>query len=149
MANLNFRIVEGDDFFESVKDDFLTLYLDGVKVQDIQEKLNITKSQYMNFLRRLRRTGDITTIRNPHAGAKPAPKHDYKKHPRYYSYNHHINRWTVTYKSRYYACFRKKEQAQCFVELMRECDWDKSKREDLKWRAIRERPLKKGVVDYD
>ena len=44
MANLNFRIVEGDDFFESVKDDFLTLYRDGVKVQDIQEKLNITKS---------------------------------------------------------------------------------------------------------
>ena len=137
MANLNFRIVEGDDFFESVKDDFLTLYLNGVKVQDIQEKLNITKSQYMNFLRRLRRTGDITTIRNPNAGPKPAPKHDYKKHPRYYSYNHHIRRWTVTYKSKYYACFRKKEQAQCFVELMKECNWDKSKKDELKWKALR------------
>ena len=134
---VNFRIVEGDDFFESVKDDFLTLYLEGVKVQDIQEKLNITKSQYMNFLRRLRRTGDITTIRNPHAGAKPAPKCDYKKNPKHYSYNHYTNRWTVTYKSQYYACFRKKEQAKCFVELMKECNWDKSRKDELKWKAIK------------
>jgi len=134
---VNFRIVEGDDFFESVKDDFLTLYRDGVKVQDIQERLGLTKSQYMNFLRRLRRTGDITTIRNPNAGPKPSPKHDYKKHPRYYSYNHHINRWTVTYKSQYYACFRKKEQAVRFVELMRECNWDKSRKDELKWKAIK------------
>ena len=137
MANLNFRIVEGDDLFESVKDDFLTLYRDGVKVQDIQEKLNITKSQYMNFLRRLRRTGDITTIRNPNAGPKPAPAHHYKKKPRYYSYNHHIRRWTVTYKSKYYACFRKKEQAVRFVELMKECNWDKSRKDELKWRVLK------------
>ena len=136
MANLNFRIVEGDDFFESVKDEFTQLYNNGVKVQDIQERLGLSKSQDMNFLRRLRRTGDITTIRNPNAGPKPAPKNDYKKHPRYYSYNHHIRRWTVTYKSRYYACFRKKEQAQCFVELMKECKWDKSRKDELRQKVL-------------
>jgi len=91
----------------------------------------------MNFLRRLRRTGDITTIRNPNAGPKPSPKHDYKKHPRYYSYNHHINRWTVTYKSRYYACFRKREQAECFVELMKECNWDKSRKDELRQKVLK------------
>ena len=133
---VNFRIVEGDDFFESVKDDFIRLYKNGVKVQDIQERLGLTKSQYISFLRRLRRTGDITTIRNPTAGPKPAPKKDYKKPPRYYSYNHHINRWTVTYKSRYYACFRKKEQAECFVELMKECNWDKSRKDELRQKVL-------------
>ena len=46
---VNFRIVEGDELFESVKDDFITLYKNGVKIADIQKKLGLTKSQYMKM----------------------------------------------------------------------------------------------------
>ena len=134
---VNFRIVEGDELFESVKDDFITLYKNGVKIEDIQKKLGLTKSQYMKFFQRLRRDGDIKEIRNQNAGAKPEPCHHPKKNPHNYSYNHHTKRWVVTYKMKYFTCFRKKEQAQRFVDLMRDCDWDKSRKDELKWKAIK------------
>ena len=134
----NFRIVEGDDLFESVKDEFVHLYDTGVKIQDIQKKLGLTKSQYHNFFYRLRRTGEISKVRNPNAGPKPEPRHHPKKNPRNYSYNKFTKRWTVTYRETYYGCFHRKEQAVRFVELMRECNWDISRKKELKSKVIKE-----------
>ena len=141
---VNFRIIEGDDLFESVHDEFLHLYNNGVTAKTIMKKLGLTKSQYQNFKIRLKRRNEIT-LRNPNAGKKKQ-KHHSRLNPKNYYFNRGSDRWYVMHSGTYYACFFTEPQAQRFVELMRECDWDKSKREDLKWKAIRERPLKKGVV---
>ena len=137
MANLNFRIVEGDDFFESVKDEFTQLYNDGVKIQDIQDRLGLSKSQYMNYFQKLRRSGDITKVRNPRAGKKADLRDHYKKHPKHYSFNKRSGFWTVRFCEQYYTSFRKKEQAVRFVELMRECDWDMSCKDELRQKVLK------------
>ena len=131
----NFNIVEGDDLFENVKQGFLTDYQDGVKAKDIIRKYDLTQSQYQNFRRRLVRSGEITTSRNPNAGQKKTPAKGSKKNPRNYYYNRWINRIVVIYADTYYACFRKEKQAVRFVELMREHDWDKEKVAELKRRV--------------
>ena len=135
---VNFRIIEGDTAFESIKDEFTQLYNDGVKIADIQKKLNLTKSQYMNYFRKLRRSGDITKVRNPRAGKKADLRDHYKKHPKHYSFNKRSGFWTVRFCEQYYASFRKKEQAQYFVELMKECNWDMSCKDELRQRVLRE-----------
>ena len=134
---VNFRIIEGDTAFESIKDEFTQLYNDGVKIADIQKKLNLTKSQYMNYFRKLRRSGDITKVRNPRAGKKADLRDHYKKHPKHYSFNKRSGFWTVRFCEQYYTSFRKKEQAVRFVELMRECDWDMSCKDELRQKVLK------------
>ena len=144
---VNFNIIEGDDLFESVHDEFLQLYNNGTSMNKIMQKLGLTKSQYQNFKIRLKRRNEIT-LRNPNAGKKKQKYHSHKN-PKNYYFNRGSRRWYVMYRGRYYGCVFTEPQAKRLVELLRECDWDKSKCEDLKWRAIRERPLKKGVVMND
>ena len=137
---VNFNIIEGDDLFESVHDELIRLYNNGTKADTIMKKLNITKSQYQNFKIRLKRRNEIT-LKNPNAGKKKQ-KHHSRLNPKNYYFNRGSDRWYVMHSGTYYACFFTEPQAQRFVELMRECDWDKSKKDELKWKAIKERPLK-------
>ena len=125
---VNFRIIEGVDTFETIKDEFLRMYLDGVKGNDIKARVGLTHAQYLNYLKRLRRSGEVKEVRAPWAGARKPPR----QAPRNYTFNKGNNHFIVTYKETYYTCFKRECEAQRFVELMRECDWDKSRTDEFK-----------------
>ena len=131
----NFTITEGVDPLEPIKDEFIRMYESGVKVKTICQELNISNSQYQNFLMRLRRRNQITTIRNPNAGKHKTKIHD-RKNPKNYHWNHVAQMWYVRYKNKYYACFKKEADAKRYVELMRECNWDYKQRWSLKRRVL-------------
>ena len=135
---VNFNIVEGNDPLEDIAEDFIRLYADEtVRVKDICDEFGISRSQYINLLQRLRRRGEITRVRNPHAGRKKTRQYS-KLHPKNYVYNRKENVFQVRRNGEYYACFKKESDAKRYVELMRECDWDKSKRWILKEKVLKE-----------
>ena len=131
---VNFRIIEGVDTFENIKDEFLRMYLDGVKVNDIKARFGLTHAQYLNYLKRLRRSGEVKQVRAPWAGARKPPRHA----PKNYAFNKGNNHFIVTYKETYYTCFKRECEAQRFVELMRECDWDKERTDEFKMMVKKE-----------
>ena len=136
--NMNFRIVEGSDPLEDIAEDFIRLYADEtVRVKDICDEFGISKSQYINLLQRLRRRGEITRVRNPHAGRKKTRQYS-KLNPKNYVYNRKENVFQVRRNGEYYACFKQEKDAKRYVELMRENDWDKSKRWTLKEKVLKE-----------
>ena len=129
---MNFRIVEGNDPLEDIAEDFIRLYADEtVRVKDICDEFGISRSQYINLLQRLRRRGEITRVRNPHAGRKKTRQYS-KLNPKNYVFNRKENVFQVRRNGEYYACFKQERDAKRYVELMRENDWDKSKRWTLK-----------------
>ena len=135
---MNFRIVEGSDPLEDIAEDFIRLYADEtVRVKDICDEFGISRSQYINLLQRLRRRGEITKVRNPHAGRKKTRQYS-KLHPKNYVYNRKEKTFQVRRNGEYYACFKRESDAKRYVELMRENDWDKSKRWTLKERILNE-----------
>jgi len=135
---MNFRIVEGSDPLEDIAEDFIRLYADEtVRVKDICDEFGISKSQYINLLQRLRRRGEITRVRNPHAGRKKTRQYS-KLNPKNYVYNRKENVFQVRRNGEYYACFKQEKDAKRYVELMRENDWDKSKRWTLKEKVLKE-----------
>lgn len=135
---MNFRIVEGNDPLEDIAEDFIRLYADEtVRVKDICDEFGISKSQYINLLQRLRRRGEITKVRNPRAGRKKTRQYS-KLHPKNYVFNRKENVFQVRRNGEYYACFKQEKDAKRYVELMRENDWDKSKRWTLKEKVMME-----------
>ena len=138
VSNMNFRIVEGVDPLEDIAEDFIRLYADEtVRVKDICDEFGISKSQYINLLQRLRRRGEITRVRNPHGGRKKTRQYS-KLNPKNYVYNRKENVFQVRRNGEYYACFKRESDAKRYVELMRENDWDKSKRWILKEKVMQE-----------
>ena len=138
VSNMNFRIVEGSDPLEDIAEDFIRLYADEtVRVKDICDEFGISKSQYINLLQRLRRRGEITKVRNPHGGRKKTRQYS-KLHPKNYVFNRKENVFQVRRNGEYYACFKQEKDAKRYVELMRENDWDKSKRWILKEKVLKE-----------
>lgn len=75
-------------------------------------------------------------MRNPNAGEKKERRYD-KLNPKNYFFCKSTKRFHVTYRNRYYACFRKEEDAKQFVERMRECDWDYNRRFEFKKRVLK------------
>ena len=136
---VNFNIIEGNDPLEDIAEDFIRLYADEtVRVKDICDEFGISRSQYINLLQRLRRRGEITKVRNPHAGRKKTRQYS-KLHPKNYVYNRKENVFQVRRNGEYYACFKRESDDKRYVELMRENDWDKSKRWTLKEMVLNDR----------
>lgn len=127
----NFNIVEGDDILDRIGEDFAQMYNDGVSRKVICEKLGISRTQFQNLRRRLTTWGEITEVRNPNAGEKKERRYD-KLNPKNYFFCKSTKRFHVTYRNRYYSCFKEEEDAKKYVELMRECDWDKSRKKEIR-----------------
>ena len=125
-----FTLTEGDDILDRIGDDFIKLYNDGVKVSVICQRLNITRTQFQNLRQRLVRRGLITTKRNKNGGRKPQKRYQ-RDNPKNY-HNRQAKMFKVVYRMQYYGCFKKEEHAKRFVELMRECNWDINKKNELK-----------------
>ena len=133
-----FTLIEGEDILNDIQDDFIRLYHDdNIRVPEICKKLNITKSQYQNLRMRLVRRGIITENRKRNGGKKKTRQYT-KRNPRNYAYVANKKRFHVKHKGEYYACFKKEEHAQKYVKLMRECNWNKSKRLELKEKVMQE-----------
>ena len=130
-SKVNFRVIENDGFFDSVREEYLRLYRADVPMREIMERLGLTESQYLGFHRRLVRSGDIIGNRS-HGKHKRQVIKASKSAPKYYYWSHSNCKWYVTYRNKFYASFRKKSQAELFVELMKQNNWDFNKREELK-----------------
>lgn len=133
---VEFNIVENFDILDTIGDDFLRLYNDGVKVKDICKELDISKNQFQNILRRYVREGKITKVRNPNAGQKRTILNRNQHNPKNYFYSRQYKGFIVRRKSKYYGCFKEEKNAERFVELMRECDWDFERRKEIKKRVL-------------
>lgn len=135
---MNFRIVEGEDILDSIGDEFLRLYADqSVKVDEICKRLNISKTQFQNLRMRLVRRGVISSKRNKLGGRKKSRKYN-KKQPKNYFWSRQNKNFHIKYKEKYYGCFKNEEDAKRYVELMRECGWDRSRMAELKERVLSE-----------
>lgn len=130
--SVNFNVVEGVDILDNIQDDFLRLYNDNsLRVVDVCKELDISKSQYQNLRQRMVRRGIISGRRdNRRSGRKTKLKKPYV--PKNYHYNSKLDTHIVQRKCKYYSCFKKEEDAKEFVRLMRECDWDYSRKDDIR-----------------
>lgn len=137
----NFNIIEGEDILDTIQDDFLRLYSNKVKIKDICKELEISRSQFQNLRMRLVRRGLIKQVRNCNGGRKKRPARYSKKNPKNYYWSKAHKQFHAKYKEEYYGCFKEEEEVKRFVELMRECNWDKSKRHELKRRVLNEKKL--------
>lgn len=56
---------------------------------------------------------------------KGRPKH-YKRQPKFYSFQRNAGKFTVNKRNVYYGSFKREKEARRCVELLKECDWDKT-----------------------
>ena len=137
---MNFTIVDGDNTYRELLPRFSELYNDDyIPVTEIMDRLGLN----MNTYRKLRRDAieeDLVTPRR----AKYKRKTSYKINPKYISKVHHgrfeyykvIKR--IDSKVIYFGYFKDYRQAERMVELLKEHDWDISKRDELKEQVLRE-----------
>ena len=117
----------------SLKSDVERLYNDGVLIKDIKKELGINDSKLYGVVNELKAENRLI-LRT--VGRKK--RNAYKTNPK----NYHHNRWSGTYKitygGKYFGTVKTKEQAERFVELMKECDWDYGKRWIVKEMVLNE-----------
>lgn len=110
------------------------LYNEGVLVKDIMRTLNLHDGAFYAIVRKLKAEGRLI-LRTP---GQRKWGNQYKTHPRYYSWNVHTQHFSIVYKHRYYGCVKTANQAERFVELMKECDWDYGMRDEVKRKVMNE-----------
>ena len=137
---MNFNIVDGDNDYLDLLPEFAELYNNkDIPASKIPEMLGVTRPTY----RKLRRDAleeDLITLRH-----KPKRKREtYKTAPKNYSHQvckgieyYHVQK-RIDGKLLHFATFKDARQAERMVELLRECDWDRSKVDELKARVMEE-----------
>lgn len=137
---MNFTIVDGDNTYRELLPRFSELYNDDyIPVTEIMDRLGLN----MNTYRKLRRDAIEEDLVIPRR-AKYKRKTSYKINPKYISkerrgrfeYYKVINR--IDSKVIYYGYFKDYRQAERMVELLVECDWDVTRRHELKEQVLRE-----------
>jgi hypothetical protein len=137
---MNFNIIDGDNDWLDLTPRFIELYNNPENtVNKIREKLNINLGTYRKLRRHCIEHGLITKRK-----AYRPKKRTCRTHPRYYTHSvtkgieyYHVNR-RYGDKVVVYATFKNASQAKRMVELLIECDWDKSRVEELKERVLNE-----------
>lgn len=132
---MNFKIQENGEGYWDREKDFIQLYKNGVTAKEIRNQLQLTTKAYSNLLNKCSEEGKIKR-RNSYNKKLKKEKHQ----PKHYHFDNSNQIYQVTYKNQYYANFKNLQQAQAFVKLMQECDWDYNQR-----KSIKEYILKKGV----
>lgn len=118
----------------TLKSDVERLYNDGVLVKNIMRELDLNDSKFYEIVRELKAENRLIlrTVGQKKWG------NQYHKNPKHYSYCTLNGYFQIVYKRRYYGCVKTKRQAERFVELMKECDWDYDKRDEVKKMVLRE-----------
>ena len=139
---MNFQIIDGDQDWLQLIPEFTRLYNNkNIRVNTIKKRINIGKNTYFKLLRECREKGLITPRRRPNK--KPDT---YKTKPKYY--HHAVTKGIEYYRvvkringeNTYFAQFKKARQAELMVEKLKECDWDYSRRYELKREVLSECP---------
>lgn len=109
----------------------LEMYNNDVLIKDIEKELELTHSRYQRIFKKLRVMGLL----------KKRKRGNYRKNkyvPKNYSFNHTSGSFDICKKGRYFGCVRTQRQAERMVELLRECGWDYSCRDEIKRRVLSE-----------
>lgn len=117
-----------------LKQEVETLYNSGMLVKDIVRKLKINEAYFYKIVNELKSENRLILRRG---GQRKQRIYD-RNNPKYYSRNTYRDSYVVKYKRRYYASVKTRQQAERFVELMKECDWDYSKRLEVKRKVMME-----------
>ena len=115
----------------SLKGDVERLYNSDMLVKNIIQELDVSEQTFYKILNELKREGRVIPRKQ---GQKK--QNAYRKNPRHYYMDRHCNSVKIVKDSRYYGCVHSIEQAERFVELMKECNWDYSKRNEVKQRVV-------------
>ena len=129
---MNFNIVENGGSNWDKEEDVIRMYKEGVPVADIRKELNIPSKTFNSMLRQFKKDGKIIPRRKPYNFKKKKAK----QQPKYWYRNR--RGFNVVRKRQYYGYFVTVRQAERFVELMREANWDYSKRLAIKARVMEE-----------
>ena len=136
---MNFHITQGNTYEELI-DPFTRLYNDTSNtVKDIMTELNITTNQYRRLRKYCIEENLINRRKKPYT-----KKQTYKTHPKYYSKSRNNGKEyyfvikTVDGERVYYGCFPTASMAECMVEKLKACDWDKNRVGELKQEVYKE-----------
>ena len=121
---MNFNIIDGDNDYLQYTDAFAELYNDNnVKVNDIRERLQISRGVYRKLRRHCIQNGLIKSRRKPYK-----KRETYKTNPKNYSQTRRgdVEYFTVTKNHKHYCNCKTAKEAEYIVSRLRECDWDKT-----------------------
>lgn len=127
---MNFRIVEGD-YLQKYKEEFVELYNDSnIAVGDIPILLGISVNNMQRLRNECKEEGLIRL--RPNRNKTKWEKQHFK--PRYYHVHRQGKRvrWTIKKNGVYYGLVDTVLQAKKMVELLKDCNWNKSKAKEIK-----------------
>lgn len=113
---------------KTVKQKVKELYIAGETTRKIKQQLHLKNSQFDKIYCELRDTGEITP--------RPFKRIKKQKPVKNYSYDRGTNTFQIRKNSQYYCNAKTYRQAERIVELLKECNWDKSKANDIKKQVI-------------
>lgn len=128
---MNFRIVENAPSNWEKEDELIQQYRDGVPVAEIRKNLCIPSPTFNKMIQQFKKEGKIIPRRKPYNITRKN-----KKNPKYYVKVCNRKGFNIVKGGKYYGYVITKDQAVRFVELMKECDWDMSMREEVKRRVV-------------
>ena len=137
---MNFNIVDGNRDYMDLLPKFVELYNNPeIRTKKILSQLSIGIPEYRKLRREAVSEGLITLRKQSRKKKKTC-----RTNPKYYS--HHVTKGIEYYhvqkhingKLTHFATFKDARHAKRMVELLKECDWDKSMVEVLKERVLNE-----------
>lgn len=121
--SIKFNIVEGDstsEYFDTYKS-IVNDLKNGLTVSEIQEKYGLVNSSWRKFQKQLVEDGFLQNLKMKQS----ISKYYYKRDDGYI-----VSKYNNT-GSHYIALFKNEKDAIRCVELMKECGWDLSKRDEI------------------
>ena len=126
---VNFNIIENSPSQWDKIDEVARLYNQGLPVKEIRERLDLGQAIYHKMLRVLVDEGKVIPRGKNYRPSKVKKPKNYYRHSVRGGFN-------ISYYGEYYGYVKTEEQAKEFVRLMRECNWDKSKKAEVKRRVV-------------
>ena len=139
---MNFNVVDGDRDYLKLADEYARLYNNHkIPVSEIRERLNLSQNKHYRLLAYCREHG---LVKPRYKYNKWDKRREAKKPIKNYTivkdkhYRYYAVRKFIKDKEYHFATFKKEEQAQRMVELLKECNWDYNKRYELKEQVLNE-----------
>ena len=130
---MKFKIIEGDEFYNTHKQEFIRLYKKGLSNEEMLNHFHITRSQYDGFRKKLYREGKLTDTDFKNRLAKIR-----QRKAKYYFYNKQQKLYTVKKNHKHYASFKSEEHAKRYVEEMNKINWDFNRRWEIREKILKQ-----------
>lgn len=128
---MNFRIIENAPSSWDKEDELIQQYKDGVPVAEIRKNLSISAPTFNKMVQQFKKEGKIQPRRKTYHRKK-----NKKPSPKYYQRQWNRSGFQIVRRGKYYGYVKTRRQAERFVELMKECDWDMSMRDEVKKKVM-------------